>query len=32
VAGIRAFYVPHSVKDYPDDTVLGGALEYSIYF
>jgi hypothetical protein len=32
VAGIRAFYVPLSSKDYPDGTVIGVALEYSMYF
>jgi hypothetical protein len=32
VAGIRAFYVPLFAKNHPDGTVLGGALEYSVYF
>jgi hypothetical protein len=32
VVGIRAFYIPLSAKDHPDGTVLGGALEYSLYF
>lgn len=32
VAGIRAFYVPLFAKDHPDGAVLGGVLEYSIYF
>jgi hypothetical protein len=32
VAGIRAFYVPLSAKDHPGGTVLGAALEYSLYF
>ncbi len=32
VAGIRAFYVPLTAKDHPDGTVLGAALEYSMYF
>jgi hypothetical protein len=32
VAGIRAFYVPLVAKDHSDGTVIGGALEYSLYF
>ncbi|MBN2813934.1 MAG: hypothetical protein JXQ80_07635, partial [Bacteroidales bacterium] len=32
VVGIRAFYVPLSAKNHPDGKVLGGALEYSVYF
>ncbi len=32
VLGIRAFYVPLTAKDHPDGTVLGAALEYSMYF
>jgi hypothetical protein len=31
-AGIRAFYIPLVAKDHSDGTVIGGALEYSIYF
>lgn len=32
VVGIRAFYVPLTAKDHSDGIVLGGVLEYSVYF
>jgi hypothetical protein len=30
--GLRAFYVPLFANDHPEGTVLGGALEYALYF